>query len=286
MNDPASVQRVLYWVARKAGLVPAGDNANLDPDMATEILIFMDDRLREAWDTYNFVETTMCDERSFRDDFDATKCYEKGAIVWDPCTRAYYSALLTETGGPLNNASVWAPAPSVSPRWVPWKQTNRLTIGTCFGAWTSNPYETTNRRRLWFEVSRRGLEFTNCPETATAWLVYRVPYPGIGLAEWDATLTYSVGDTVYDAPDSWYSLIDGNKGKDPATSPDAWVSFRVPYPMVRFVQQAAYSDTLITAGQNEKAPNELQMAYGFLGQAFDQQQLQQGQRENWTGYSG
>jgi hypothetical protein len=51
------------------------------------------------------------------------------------------------------------------------------------------------------------------------------------------------------------------------------------------VTEAAFSDALIVDGQNEKAPDILTMAYAFLGQAFDQQELQQGQRDNWQGYT-
>ena len=38
MNSPYSTQRILYDVARRMGLVPEGDDANLDPDKAYEIL--------------------------------------------------------------------------------------------------------------------------------------------------------------------------------------------------------------------------------------------------------
>lgn len=284
MNDPASVQSILFWVARKIGLAPDGDNANLDPDKALEILGFIDDRLREGWDLYDFVETTCVEERAFRDDYDPAKCYNQNDIVWDPATRAYYQALLTQTGGPLFNSTVWQPNPSVTPRWIPWAQTGKNKIGVCYGAWTRNPYEDSTRRRLQFLVSNRGLEFTLSSTTATAWLVYRKPYPGIAQAEWNPATIYSVGEEVYQAPESWISLIDSNKAQDPSVSPTAWSPFRIPYPFVRFVRQAAYSDTLIVDGQNEKAPNELNIAYGFIQQAFDQQTIQQGQRENWQGY--
>ena len=103
--------------------------------------------------------------------------------------------------------------------------------------------------------------------------------------EWDPLLTYSTGDTTFAPPDTFVSLVDGNINHPPATSPDQWQLFRIPYPFVRFVRQAAFSDTLIVDGQNEKAPAELNAAYSYLSQAFDQQNLQQAQRQNWMGYS-
>jgi hypothetical protein len=284
MNDPASLQSILFWVARRAGLAPSGDNANLDPDKGREILTFVDDRLREGWDLYDFLETTPVEERVFRDPWDPTIVYPAGAVVWDPCSRQYFESLVTTTGSGLNNPTIWKATTGVTPRYIPWQQNGKNPIGACLGAWTANPYEDRSRRRMYYLISQRGLEFTLLPNAASVWLVYRIPYPGIGTDEWDAGLTYSKGDQVFSAPDSFVSLVDQNIGHDPATSPDQWSMFRIPYPFVRFVRQAAYADSLVVNGQNDKAQGELATAYGYLGQAFDDQTIRQGQRENWQGY--
>jgi len=34
---------------------------------------------------------------------------------------------------------------------------------------------------------------------AFVWLLYRIPYPGIGRDEWSATTTYNKGDAAIDA---------------------------------------------------------------------------------------
>jgi hypothetical protein len=39
--------------------LPSGNNENLDPEQAQEILRYIDDRLQEAWDMYDFLETTV-----------------------------------------------------------------------------------------------------------------------------------------------------------------------------------------------------------------------------------
>jgi hypothetical protein len=285
MNAPYSTQRILYDVSRRAGLVPDGDDANLDPDKAYEILGFMDDRLRESWDTYDFLETTFCEQRAFRDDFNPLFCYPQNAIVWDPSTQQYYQALAETVGGPLSNTAVWKQNPNVTPRFIPWRQACKTPIGVCFGAWNKNPYEDPHRIRQQFLISIRGLEFTTTCNLAFVWIVFRIPYPGIGRSDWSPTSTYSVGDAVLDGVDSYISGADNNLNNQPSLSPTFWSRFRIPYPLTRFVTQAAYSDTLITDGQNEKAPDELAKAYAYLSAAFDQQELQQGQRENWQGYA-
>lgn len=285
MNAPYSTQRVLYDVARKSGLVPEGDDANLDPDKSYEILGFMDDRLREAWDLYDFIETTFLEQRAFRTDYDPASCYPQNSIVWDPCTQQYYQALVMTTGAPLTNTAIWKPNPDVSPRYIPWQAPNKTPIGTAFGAWNKNPYEDPHKIRQQFLVSARGLEFTATSNAAFVWLLFRIPYPGIGRSEWLPTSAYNLGDAAIDGTDTYISSIDSNLGKQPSLSLDSWTRFRIPYPMTRFVTEAAFSDTLIVDGQNEKAPEILNNAYGRLAQAFDQQQLQQGQRDNWQGYS-
>lgn len=285
MNPPVSTQRVLFDVARLAGYVPSGDNENLDPEQAQEILGYIDDRLQECWDMYDFLETTVLEQRPFRPDFDPNVCYPLGAAVWDPSSQLYYQALAQTVGGPLSNAAVWSPNPIVTPRWIPWWEPGRTPIGAAFGAWNVNPFENPNRRRVDYLLSQRGLEFTATSTVGFVWLLFRIPYPGIGKDEWSATTTYSIGDATIDGTDSYISSVDGNLAAQPSVSPDKWSIFRVPYPMKRYITQAAFADTLVTAGQNEKAPGELGKAFGYLQEAFDQQTLQQGQRDNWRGYA-
>jgi hypothetical protein len=285
MNPPVSTQRVLYDVARLAGYVPMGDNENLDPEKAQEILGFVDDRLQEAWDMYDFLETTVLEQRPFRPDFDPNVCYPLNAIVWDPCTQMYYQALAQTVGGPLSNTAVWQPNPTVSPRYIPWWEDKRTPIGAAFGAWTANPYENPNRRRVDYLLSARGIEFTVTSTVGVVWLLFRIAYPGIGRDAWSATTTYNIGDATIDGTDSYISSVDGNLAAQPSLSPDTWSIFRIPYPMRRYVTQAAFADTLVVEGQNEKAPGELGKAFSYLQEAFDQQSLQQGQRDNWRGYT-
>ena len=285
MNPPVSTQRVMFDVARLAGYVPDGNNENLDPEQAQEILGFVDDRLQEGWDMYDFLETTVVERRVFRPDFDPDVCYNLGDIVWDPCTGAYYQALAQTVGGPLTNTAVWAANPNVTPRWIPWWEDKRTPIGAVFGAWTANPYESANRRRIDYLLSVRGIEFTATSTAGIVWLVFRLPYPGIGRDEWSATTIYNIGDQAIDGTDSYISRVDANLALQPSLSPDQWAIFRIPYPMRRYVTQAAFADTLVTNGQNEKAPGELGKAFVYLQEAFDQQSLQQGQRDNWRGYT-
>ena len=179
MNAPLATQRILYSVARRVGLEPMGDNANLSPAKAREILEFMDARLREGWESYDFVETTVVEQRAFANDYDPTLAYNAGDIVWDWCSNAYYQALVPTIGGTLSNTNVWQQNVNPPyPRMVPWWQTGHTPIGTCFSAWNKNPYSDTNRTPIPFLLSQNGLEFSLSPVTQTIWLQFRIPYPG------------------------------------------------------------------------------------------------------------
>jgi len=299
MNPPVATQRILYSVARRAGLEPTGDDANLSPSKGREILEIMDQRLREGWESYDFIETTPVEERAFADDYNPTLQYCTGTYVWDWCSRQYYQAIVPTVGGTLANTAVWQPNVNPPyPRMIPWWQTNKTKIGTCFSAWNKNPYSDQNRVPIPFLLSQNGLEFSLSPVTATIWLQYRIPYPGIGLDQWDSTDTYNVGDTVFYNMDSYVSLVDNNLNQpppiraagslvtfglfDPAASNAYWQQFRVPWVFKQFLTLAAFADTLIVEGQNEKAPDQLQQAYTALGQEYDKQGIQSGQ---FTGYS-
>lgn len=284
MNSPVSTQRILYAIARRIGLEPIGDDANLSPGYAREILGFMDERLREGWESYDFVETTLVEERAFADDYDPSLCYPAGSFVWDWCSRSYYQALAPTTGGTLSNAKVWqANVNPPYPRMIPWWQTNHTRIGTCFTAWNKNPYSDQNRVPIPFLLSANGLEFSLGPVTQTIWLQFRLPYPGIALDAWNPAETYSVGDAVYAGIDTFLSLVDDNTNHPPPLVSDSyWQQFRIPWVFKQFVTLAAFSDTMLPSGQNEKVADQLSQAYTALTQEYDKQTIQAGQ---FTGYS-
>lgn len=283
MMSPVSTVKILYDIARRIGLDP---DVNLSPDQAEEILGFMDDRLREGWEMYDFLEITETEERAFRDDYDTEKCYLKGDYVWDPCTRMYYQALADGVGGPLSNENIWTPFTRISPCYIAWEQIGKTVIGAGFKAYNLNPYEDPSAQEIPFVISRRGLEFDPRTAPATVWVQFRLPYPGLAMFEWSATATYASGDAVIYHLDTYHSLASGNIGIPPDSDPALWELFRVPYVLAKFVQQAAYSDTLITNGQNEKAAPEEGKAYSRLSQEYDKQTLQQAQQVRFSVYTG
>jgi hypothetical protein len=264
------------------GLVP---DENLAPDQAMEILLSMDDRLREGWEMYDFVENTTIEERAFRDDYNSSLCYNAGDIVWDACSRMYYTANQSGVGGPLSNTALWTSSSTVAPpAFVPWFQTGKTPIGTAFEAYTGDPYATLTAKKVQFAVSSRGLEFVVTQVPATIWLYFRLPYPGLGQENWDATINYMAGDQVLGSDGHTYvSLSDNNLGVNPLSAGQiAWRKFPIPYVFSRFVITAAFSDTLVTNGQNEKAGIEVQKAYAYLNSEFDKQRLQQSQVERFS----
>lgn len=282
MNPPVSTQSVLYSTARRMGLVP---DENLSPDQAAEILMFMDDRLRESWEMYDFIENTTIEQRAFRDDYNPALCYNAGDIVWDPVSLYYYTAVQSGVGGPLSNTALWTQSGTVTPpAFIAWFQTGKTPIGTAFEAYTDDPYANLNAKKIQFAVSARGLEFVVTQVPATVFLYFRLPYPGLGQENWAGAISYMTGDQVLGSDGHTYiSLIDNNVAIDPLnTGQIAWQKFPIPYVFSRYVIQAAFSDTLVTNGQNEKAAMEYQKATAYLNNEFDKQRLQQAQVERFS----
>jgi hypothetical protein len=280
MNPPVTTQSILNSVARRMGLVP---DENLSPDQAAEILQAMDDRLREAWEMFDFLENTLTEERAFRNDYDTSLCYNVGDTVWDPVSRLYYAAAQTGVGGPLSNPALWTSSPSVVPAYIEWFQVGKIPIGTPFEAWTDNPFEVLTAKKRAFVISQRGLEFVPNQVGTTMWIYYRVPYPGLGQDNWVATVTYLANEPVLGSDGHTYiSLIDGMGTNPVGDTTGSWKQFPVPYTFSRFVITAAFSDTLITNGQNEKAQAEESKAYAYLNQELDKQKLQMGQVDHFS----
>jgi hypothetical protein len=255
---------------------------NLSPDQAYEILSSMDDRLREGWEAYDFLEISRVEERAFAPDYDPEVCYEQGAIVWDWCSRSYYQAVNTGVGGPLSNPALWTAQSKTSPAYIEWFQDGKTSIGACFKAYTLNPYENVNAVEVPFVVSTKGLSFLTNETPATVWIIFRVPYPGLGMFDWDTTTVYMAGDPVIFGDDTYHSLIDNNVSQQPDQFPQAWQIFKIPYVLARFVQQASFSDSLVVNGQNEKAQLEEGKAYAYLSSEYDKQTLQQAQQQRFS----
>ena len=203
-------------MARRVGLEPIGDNANLSQSQAREILEFMDNRLREGWETYDFVETTLVEERAFADDYDPNVSYGAGCIVWDWCSRSYYQAVVPTVGGVLTNSAVWrANVNPPYPRMIPWLQTAHTPIDACYTAWNKNPYTDQNRIPIDFLLSNNGLEFSLSPVTQTIWLQFRIPEI---FREWLTRATFS--DTL---------IVNGQNEKAPDMLQQAYAALSSEY---------------------------------------------------------
>jgi hypothetical protein len=156
MNPPATTQRVLYDVARRAGYIPKGDDVNLDPVKAQEILAYMDDRLQEAW------RFTISSRRPCSSSVRSARTGIRTFATRRFCCLGPMLATVLSGVSPDGGAARWATRlsgkanPSLSPRDIRvyplGGHQGKTPIGTCFGAWTKNPHEDASRMRVstWF----------------------------------------------------------------------------------------------------------------------------------------
>src|ERR1700738_1946175 len=102
-------QSVLNSVASRMGLDPS---INLETNVATAYLEYIDCRCREAWELWDWTEMLINDQRAFAPGWvQATSTYVTGNIVfdWTNGTLQYYKALQNVPGGTLlTNTTYWS----------------------------------------------------------------------------------------------------------------------------------------------------------------------------------
>jgi hypothetical protein len=111
---------VLEFVARRAGLDPTTWGANT----ANDVVTFINNWTKTAWEWEFWPELTPCEQRAYRDAYDPTKAYPAPTFtvpqeVWFPAAQRYYQTLQATTNNPpaiqdptsglwIANAPFWA----------------------------------------------------------------------------------------------------------------------------------------------------------------------------------
>lgn len=124
------------------------------------------------------------------DNYDATKTYAQGDVVYDPTTYAYYQV---HTAGPAGTAvtdtAVWGAVTELDPV-VPWTADGLLPMESIAGVWDENPKASRWPTPVPWEESTNGVQIRD--ETLNeVWITYRLRCPRFVGDIWDATATYT-----------------------------------------------------------------------------------------------
>ncbi len=279
--NTVTFKNVLRGVAHRSGENP--DGTDFTAARAAQLTEFINEWVAAACGWAWWPEWMVCEERHYRDAWDATKTYAAGDEVEHG--DLYYVSLLASNinEDPETATTYWEEIEDLD-KYVAWEQDGFDAIGEVRGATRKNPRtNTTYPGRLSYELSGNGIQFGDLAPSSV-WLDFRKRPPEFTSTAWAAGTTYAVGDLVYygTTGECYKALLSGTN-QNPATATTYWEKVNFPRYWVAFVKQAAYSDTLRADGQIEKAGDMENRAWGRLANDADQIGAVQQQEERATG---
>lgn len=270
---------VLDGVLTRMGLDPT---ATEDPAVKATVAEYITDRVKEAWEGYDWPETRACEPRVYRrrwEDVDPSEI-EEGDILFH--AGEYWTALTDNPASePEEGAAEWELAEDFE-RYVALDQEGETPISEVIAIWTANPRISSNTAvEVDFELTENGAQVDD-DAPAEVWVEFSRHTPKFTSVAWALTTTYAAGDVVFHAGDC-YVARQASTGSTPAGELTAdWVRQPMLAILERFAKKAAYSDTLAEDGQQAKADRELRLAYRALEDEHVKLAHRQGQTRGYT----
>jgi hypothetical protein len=251
-------QSVLWWVASMMGLDP---KKNMQGNQAEAIARYINSRVREGWESFDFAALRNVEERAFRDDYSTVKTYSIDDVVWDSITREYYQAVQSGTNQSLANTSYWKLFVNDSFS-IPFEQTGKNPIGIINGIYSSDPRKAQNPREYLFVLDSEDFFVLEPILEKTAFIDFQIRASEFNAEMWMPNAIYKKGVIRYspNTGDCYESLLDDNQNHQ-VTETAWWRKIPMPYVLAEFVKIAAYSDALREDGQTDKSTVEEARAY-------------------------
>lgn len=265
-----------------SGTAPSRVDAATD---GLQIRSVIEGRLRQVWQHYWWPETMRIEERAYREDYAAATVYEEGDEVYYPTTGKYYVATGDLFSGTVpTDTGWWAELTDMDPPEIGYTQTGKTAIGQVRSITALDPTGGERLRRLPFLLTGTGVRLLgqNVPRTAYLWFQLRPPE--LRGADFDAALTYAVGDRIYFASgsganrgDFWECVTATSAGQSPATTAAKWSRVQLPRILIEAVAQGAAADLMRASGKFELAAGAEAMAERALFAEQGKQTAIQGQ---------
>jgi len=267
---------VLYGVARKMGLEP---EVNFQSNQAAAFTQYINERIRESVESYDWPEFIKIEERAYRNAYSASTTYAVGAEVYYATTAKYYTCILISLNHAPTDTTYWTELTSFVP-YVALQQTGKTIIGECMACYERDPRLTLAPGEVDFVLREEGIVITESDAPATVFVQFRIPPPEYTSSAWAAGV-YAVGDLVYySTTGDVYKCIQVTTNQAP-TDTTYWTKVDFPYVLSSYVTQAAYADALDEDGQQEKAVAAENRAEKLLVREYDKLEMQQQQRRTY-----
>lgn len=257
---------------RKNVLHPICHLLDVDPETelenfpASRIFSAINERAAEAWDELEAPETTITEERAFRQIYFDTVAYPAGSEIYSPEDGQYYRALVDTIAGDLPTDGTKFELIDPLDKYIELDQYAKQLIGEVLGVWTENPRTSSSAQPVEFEPGPNGVDIASWAGP-TVWIEFVTRPSEFSGTTYDAGATYARDDVVYDPAtgECYLSLIDGNTGVA-LTDTTKWLWQPMPYDIAGYVKFAAASDCSDDAQDKAQWIEEAQLA---LARAFD-----------------
>jgi len=220
-----------------------------------QVVALLNLRVAEAWAWGKWPEWTVCEERAFADDWDATRTFVEGDLVYYATDGLYYEALKTTLNEiPPDTAAAWVLSTSYRHE-IAWEQYAKTKIGRIWHIGNKDLQRYTDWRDYSFTETTNGVTVLDCA-LATVWTMYGKRAPQFTAKVWTAPGTqYSRYDLVY-YPGDEASGIFPNRGEVYQCELDAsgnaiYLKIDMPRVLAQFVTLATAADVAQSQGRPE-----------------------------------
>lgn len=237
---------VLEGVATRLGL-PAGE---LQSDQAAAIAVYLEDRVRDAWELYSWPWARVTEARVYRPRFSDVVPSELvvGDIVFHG--DVYWAALIDAPGDVPSDASAQWEVATDFERYVLLAQPGKTRIALVDGVWASDPNLSKTVAGVDFSLSDGRIDFS--PDApAEVWVTFSLEHPRFTTAAWASGTAYVAGDVVFHGADCFVASV-ASSGQDPAAGSTYWTLQGFPHELARCTSLGAVADCLNESNQHDK----------------------------------
>lgn len=197
--------------------------------------------------------------------YDNTKAYAVGDIVYYPNTDTHYQAIAAGTGNLPTDTSFWGPLVIFS-KHIAFDQTGETEWepDDFFGVFDKDPKVYLSARLLQHSLSNNGVQLFDDEVPARPYLWFRTKAPVLIGDPYSATATYAVNDQIsFESASTVLNFYDCVTATSAGESPDSaaakWQIVDIPRFMTRFLKAYAHAVFLSNDGQEDRrmAPESL-----------------------------
>ena len=174
--------------------------------------------------------------------------------------------------------------------YIPFTQLGETAMDMVNEVYSSDPGAGLNPKRVNYNTTPLGLEIIGPSSIGPVWLNYRPQRPLYQGSTFNASITYSVGQTIYftsagattSGQSNYYTCtVATTAGQSPDTTPASWQPSYIPYIALPYCVYNAYADWLQAEGQAAKAAGMYAYAQTCMDDENDRMERQAGNIMPW-----